>query len=78
MIIWLVGLIVQATLSTTLNISPIYFDYFVYIGACLMPVSFYNFSKVFSNTKYKLNKKLLIIPIISLLILWTNDFHNLF
>ena len=78
MIIWLVGLILQATLSGILNISPIYFDYFVYIGACLMPVSFYNFSKVFSNTKYKLNKLFLIVPIFSLLILWTNDFHHLF
>jgi len=78
MIIWLVGLILQATLSNILNISPIYFDYFVYIGLCLIPVSFYNFSKVFSNTKYKLNKLLLIVPILSLLILWTNDFHHLF
>ena len=78
MIIWLLGLILQATLSTKLNISAIYFDYIVYIGICLMPVAFYDFSKTFSNTKYKLNKKLLIIPIISLLVLWTNDFHHLF
>ena len=78
MLIWLLGLILQATFSIKLNISAIYFDYIVYIGACLLPVAFYNFSKTFSNTKYKLNKKLLIIPIISLIILWTNDFHNLF
>ena len=78
MLIWLIGLILQATLSTRLNIPPIYFDYFVYIGACLMPVGFYNFYKTFSNTKYKLNKKLLIIPILSLILLWTNDFHHLF
>ena len=78
MLIWLIGLILQATLSAKLNISPIYFDYFVYIAICLIPVAFYSFSKTFSNTKYKLNKKLLIIPILSLVILWTNDFHHLF
>ena len=78
MCIWLFGLILQITLSKKLNINPIYFDYFVYIGACFMPVALYNFSKTFSNTKYKLNKKLLIIPTISLLMLWTNDFHHLF
>ncbi|MGN1299485.1 MAG: histidine kinase N-terminal 7TM domain-containing protein [Candidatus Scatovivens sp.] len=78
MLIWLLGLIIQATFSSRLNVSPIYFDYFVYIGTCLSPVAFYNFSKTFSSTKYKLNKKLLIIPILSLLILWTNDFHHLF
>ena len=78
MLIWLIGLIIQATLSTKLNISPIYFDYIVYIGTCFIPVAFYNFSKTFSNTKYKLNKKLFIIPILSLIILWTNDLHGLF
>ena len=78
MLIWILGLILQATLSIKLNIPPIYFDYIVYIGTCLIPVAFYYFAKTFSNTKYKLNKKLLIIPFLSLLILWTNDFHNLF
>ena len=78
MLIWLIGLILHATISRKLNISPIYFDYFVYIGICLSPIAFYNFSKTFSNTKYKLNKKLLIIPILSLIILWTNDLHHLF
>ena len=78
MVIWLFGLILQATLSKKLNIPPIYFDYFVYIGTCFMPVAFYNFSKIFSNTKYKLNKLLCIVPIISLLVLWTNNFHHLF
>ena len=53
MLIWMLGLILQATLSTKLNISPIYFDYFVYIGACLSPVAFYNFAKTLENTKYK-------------------------
>lgn len=78
MIFWILGLIFQAAYSKPYNINPIYFDYFVYIAACLMPVSFYKFSKIFSNTKYKLNKKLLIIPILSLLVLWTNDYHHLF
>lgn len=73
-----IGLFLQISLSSTLNISPIYFDYFVYIGTCFLPVALYKFSKAFSNTKYNLNKKLLIIPILSLILLWTSDYHTLF
>ena len=78
MLICLIGLNLQCILGNRLNIPLIYYDYFVYIGTCLMPVAFYNFSKIFSNTRYKLNKWLLVIPILSLILLWTNDFHHLF
>lgn len=81
LIFWLIELVLQATLSTKLEIAPIYFDYFVYINACFLPVIFLLLSISFSNTKFKFTKKyllLFIIPIISLLVLWTNDFHHLF
>lgn len=79
--LWLIELILQAVLSKPLGINPIYFDYFVYINTCLLPVIFLLLSISFTDTKFKFNKKyflLFIVPIISLLILWTNDLHHLF
>ena len=64
-----------------LHIEPIYFDYIVYIGTCFMPITFFFFGLTFAQTKIKFKKKyllLFIVPIISLLVLWTNDFHHLF
>ena len=81
LILWSIGLILQITLSKPLNIEPIYFDYFVYIGACFVPIAVFFIGLIFANTKIKFKKKyllLFIIPIISLLVLWTNDYHHLF
>ena len=39
LILWSIGLIAQIILSQPLKIEPIYFDYFVYIGACFVPVA---------------------------------------
>lgn len=81
MIICCTGLLLQNLLSNPLQINPIYFDYFVYIGNCLLPLSFFFTALIFTKTKIKPSKKhllLLIIPIISLGFLWTNDFHHLF
>lgn len=80
-LIWIVGLIAQVTLSPLFNIPPIKFEYIVYIGACLFPVSLLFTGIIFANTKIKFSFKhflLLIVPIISLLVLWTNDYHHLF
>ena len=63
------------------GIAPIYFDYIVYIGTCFFPVAFLFFALTFAKTTIKFKKKFLllfIIPIVSLLVLWTNDFHHLF
>lgn len=79
--LWVIGLVTQITLSSPLNISPIYFDYFVYIPVCFVPIAFLFMGLIFANTKIKFKKKyllLFIIPIISLLVLWTNDYHHLF
>ena len=68
-------------LSTKLNIPTIYFDYFAYIGSCFLPISLYYTANVFLKTKVRFEKwhiLLFIVPVISLLILWTNDFHHLF
>lgn len=73
--------VLLTTFSNTININPIYFDYFSYIGGCFLPVSVFFTGLIFENTKINFNKKyllLFIIPIISLLVLWTNDYHHLF
>ncbi len=75
------GLLAQILLSKTLGIDPIYFDYIVYIGTCFLPISLLFTGLVFAKTKIYFKKiylLIIIIPIISLFILWTNDFHHLF
>ena len=81
LLICTIGQITQILFSQKLGIKPIYFDYFVYIGTCFLPISVYFTGLFFENTKIQFKKKyivLFIIPIISLLILWTNDYHHLF
>lgn len=80
-LIWSVALIAQIIFSPLLNIDPIKFDYIVYIGACFLPVSLLFTGIIFANTKIKFSWKhslLFIVPIISLLVLWTNNYHHLF
>jgi len=79
--IWVFFLILQITLSKPLNIDPIYFDYLVYIGACLVPVTVYFIGLIYYKKDFEFKSKYLltlVIPIISLLTLWTNDSHHLF
>lgn len=75
------GLLLQMLLSESLGIPAIYFEYFVYIGNTLIPVAFFFTSKIFINTKLSFKKRyllLFIVPLISLIGLWTNDYHHLF
>lgn len=79
--LWIIELILQITLSTPLHINPIYFDYLVYIEICFVPVTVFFIGLIHSKSKISFNKKyllLFIVPIISLLVLWTNDLHHLF
>lgn len=81
LLICTVGQAMQIMFADKFNINPIYFDYFVYIGTCFLPVSVFFTGLIFQNTKVKFKKKyllLFIIPIVSLIVLWTNDFHHLF
>ena len=75
------GLILQIVICSISNIPPIYFDYFVYIGTCFLPIGFLFIAITFAKTKIEFSKKIIllfIIPIVSLIILWTNDYHHLF
>lgn len=79
--LWCLGLIAQITLSSKFDINPMNFDYFVYIFICTTPVFLLYTSLIFANTKVTLSLRyvsLFIIPILSILILWTNNYHHLF
>ena len=75
------GQILSILLPNAIGIEPIYLDYIVYIGTCFLPVFYLLFGLTFAKTKIAFTKKhilLCIIPIISLLVLWTNDIHHWF
>ncbi len=81
LILWMFGLILQILFSNFSSINPIYFDYFVYIHTCFLPVTFFFVAIIFARTKIEFKRKYLllaVIPMISLIVLWTNDFHHLF
>lgn len=80
-LIWIIPLILQILFADRFNIKPIIFDYFAYIGICFLPVSMFFTGLIFVNTKIKFKKSyllLFIVPIISLIMVWTNDYHHLF
>jgi len=74
------SLIAQILLQNT-SIPPITFEYFAYISGVFFPIALLFIGIVFANTKIQFKKcflLLFVIPIISLLLLWTNDYHHLF
>lgn len=79
-IIHLCALIAQILLSKT-GIDPLFFENFAYISGCFLPVAIFFAGIVFANTKIvfkRFHALIFIIPILSLILLWTNDFHHLF
>lgn len=76
-----IGVLLQVIFTNLFNINPFIFEKFIYIGTCFFPVCFLLTTSIFINTKLVLTTKhklLFVIPLISLLILWTNDYHHLF
>ncbi len=82
MTLWCVGLLVQILVINYTSINPMYIDYFIYIPVVFTPVALFFVSISYASIeKLKFKKSYLllgIIPFITLLILWTNDFHHLF
>ena len=56
----------QIQFSGKLDIDPIYFDYYSYIGIVFLPVSIYFTSLIFTNTKIRFRPKHLLFFIIPL------------
>lgn len=76
-----IGLIIQKLFYVSFDVSPVYFEPIVYVGTCLLPVMFFLVAKCFSDTKIIFNKKyilLFVIPVITIIILITNEWHHLF
>ena len=75
------GVLIQDIFSSQYNINPIYFENIIYIGTCFLPVSLFFTSLVLLNTKITFKKSyllLFVIPLLSLIIIWTNSIHHLF
>jgi len=75
------GVLFQALCANLFNIDPIIFENIIYIGTCFLPVSIFFTGLIFVNTKIKFKKTYLlffIIPVLSIIVLWTNTYHNLF
>lgn len=76
-----VGVLIQSISYNIFEFNPMFFENFIYIGTCFLPVSLFFTGRIFANTKITFKKwylLLFVVPILSLLILWTNDSHHLF
>lgn len=75
------GVIFQDILSKNFNWNPWNFEKFIYIGTCFLPVAIFFTGLIFAKTKITFKKRYLlffIVPALSLIVLWTNDYHHLF
>ena len=78
--IWTLCSILQILFQNT-KINPFFWEQLAGFGVCLSPVAFFLLSKVFAKTKmnFKMYHLLLfIIPIISIIMGFTNDYHHLY
>ena len=76
-----IGVLCQTICNYFFSIPSIWFENIIYIGTCFLPISVFFTSLIFVNTKITFKKSyllLFIIPIISLIVLWTNNLHHLF
>lgn len=75
------GVILQLVCTSFFNVEPIYFENFIYIGTCMLPVALFFVAIIFRNTKIRFKRKyllLFVIPFLTLLVLYTNKCHHLF
>lgn len=81
LLICCVGLTLQILITDRFNINPIYFEYVVYVGTCGISFFYIVLSNIFVKTKIHFSWRyllLLIVPVICLISLWTNDLHHMF
>ncbi len=80
LLIHALSMFIQLNFSDMLDIKPVYFDYIAVIGGSFLSPMFVIFALKFKNNKVDLRKYiyLFVVPVISTLIMWTNDFHHLF
>ena len=82
MTLWCIGLIVQIFVINYTTINPMYIDYFIYLPVVLTPVALFLVAITYASYDKFVFKKsyilLFVIPIITMIVLWTNDLHGLF
>ena len=79
-IIWTLSLILQILFQNS-SIDPIVFEGFASFGACFIPVAFMFLAIIFTKTRITFRKTyflFLIIPILSTILMFTNNYHHLF
>ena len=73
------GVILQLVCTSFFNVEPIYFENFIYIGTCMLPVALFFVAIIFRNTKIRFKRKyllLFVIPFLTLLVLYTNKYPS--
>ena len=81
MLSWLVCMIFQLLFMDKFNINIKYFFNIYYISLCFLPVAVLFMALSFERNKVtfkRIHLLLFIIPILSIILMWTNDFHHLF
>lgn len=81
MFLWLFTMAIQIICLNNFNINIKYFYYIYYISICFLPIAYLFMAMIFEKGDLKFNNKyllLFIIPVLSLILLWTNDLHHLF
>ena len=81
MLFWLTCMILQIIFLSKYDINLKYFFNLYYISICFLPIAFYFMALIFENGRLDFKKRyllLFVIPITSLVLLWTNDLHHLF
>lgn len=80
-IIWNLGVALDKLWSDIYGYTNMVFVFIIFIGTCFIPVSLLLTGIIFAKTKINFTFKyllLLIVPITTTLILWTNQYHHLF
>ena len=82
MMFWCIGLMVQILAINFISLDvAIYIDYFIYLPLALTPVALFFIAYIFIKKHIEFKKwylLLFIVPTITMIVLWTNDFHHLF
>lgn len=80
--LWCLGLMFQILVINFVSLDlAIYVDYFVYITIAFSPVAIFFVAYIYLKKQIEFKKwylLLFIIPVTTMFILWTNDFHHLF
>ncbi len=79
--VWLFTMIIQIFCLDKYNFDIKFFYNIYYISICFLPVAYLFMAIIFEKGSLKWKNKyisLFIIPVLSLILLWSNDFHHLF